>query len=160
VKQIGFASLIGFSLWVLSGVDVELPIAKELSGEIASDLSAYLRETDDAKARGREKKLAQFPVSQLVEAFRSLKPPGVASVGRQPDKSLDIGGEGAKYSLFVPKDYSPLKPYPVMICLHGTGFDGVNAVSDSWVKGRHDATPSEPRSQRIYEGTWAEFCLP
>src|SRR5438477_4578489 len=44
-------------------------------------------------------------------------------------KELKLDGETRKYGLFVPHDYSPGKPTPVIVFLHGVlqaGSDGVS----------------------------------
>src|SRR5437588_747053 len=44
-------------------------------------------------------------------------------------KEVNVDGENHKYGLFVPHDYSPAKPAPVVVFLHGVlqaGSDGVS----------------------------------
>ncbi len=40
------------------------------------------------------------------------------------DKTIDYGGTSIKYVVFVPKGYSPEKPHPTILFLHGSGEQG------------------------------------
>jgi predicted peptidase len=40
------------------------------------------------------------------------------------DKTIDYNGATVKYVVYVPKDYSPEKPHPAILFLHGSGEQG------------------------------------
>src|SRR5881394_4066966 len=40
------------------------------------------------------------------------------------DKTIDYNGAPVKYVVYVPKDYSPEKPLPAILFLHGAGEQG------------------------------------
>ena len=67
-----------------------------------------------------------LPAYFLERAHRSSKRPG----GRTDDVPLTFrsdrvkGEEGAKYTVFVPPSYDPLRPTPLLVGLHGGGRGG------------------------------------
>ncbi len=67
-----------------------------------------------------------LPPYYVERAFRSTKRPG----GRTDDVALTFrsgkvkGEEGAKYTMFVPPNYDPLRPTPLLVGLHGGGAGG------------------------------------
>jgi len=78
-----------------------------------------------------------FPFDELYlqRARRSLGQPK----GEQKDRPVALRADklesGARYTLFVPDDYDPLRPTPLVIGLHGGGAggaDGQLVVGDGW----------------------------
>lgn len=45
--------------------------------------------------------------------------------------SIQVDGEPTDYALYVPETYSPAVPYPLILCLHGAGFNG-DAYLERW----------------------------
>jgi len=44
---------------------------------------------------------------------------------------VQVGGKEMSYALYVPKDYDPALAYPLIVCLHGAGFNGDSYI-DRW----------------------------
>ena len=55
-----------------------------------------------------------------------------APVGAQPQRSVKVRGQDARFALYVPPSYTPDQSYPLIVCLHGAGFTG-EAYLDRWV---------------------------
>lgn len=52
--------------------------------------------------------------------------------GSQPGLTLSVDNAVMTYALYVPEGYDPGKSYPLVVCLHGAGFNG-DAYLDRWV---------------------------
>jgi acetyl esterase/lipase len=94
-----------------------------LAQYIAADLPATRRVLRD---RMQEEHALSLPPSYLERAWRSGRRPK----GRTDDVPLTFrsdrvkGPEGAKYTIFVPSAYDPLRPAPLLVGLHGGGRGG------------------------------------
>ncbi len=44
---------------------------------------------------------------------------------------VQVGSQEMSYALYVPKDYDPALAYPLIVCLHGAGFNGDSYI-DRW----------------------------
>jgi len=53
-------------------------------------------------------------------------------VGPQPRRVVRVRREEAEYALYVPTSYTPEQSYPLILCLHGAGFNG-EAYLDRWM---------------------------
>jgi poly(3-hydroxybutyrate) depolymerase len=86
-----------------------------------------------------------LPASYLERAWRSAKRPG----GRTDDVALTFrsdrvkGEAGALYTMFVPPDYDPLRPTPLLVGLHGGGRGG---------KDGKEVVGSGPSAMNFYTG--------
>ena len=71
------------------------------------------------------------PVPELLKALKASRDYPAAPTGRLPAQTIVINGEENLYGLYVPKDYQSARAYPLIICLHGAGFDG-SSYLDRW----------------------------
>ncbi len=72
-------------------------------------------------------------------------------VGYQRDRPLSYRSDlrpGAVYTLYVPKDYTPARPWPLIIGLHGGGADG---------KAGDEVVGSGPSAMNFYRQNAARF---
>ena len=60
-------------------------------------------------------------IQRVLERGRTYEPKPVGPWHAIP---LQVGDALYRYALYVPKGYDPGKAYPLMVCLHGTGFNG------------------------------------
>ncbi len=98
---------------------------------LAADLEAYLWEPDEAAAKARKDRLVRHSVKELEQALQGRTFAPTPERGRIPERLVRVGGKDASYALRVPKDYAPERSYPLLVCLHGTGFDGAGYL-DRW----------------------------
>ncbi len=98
-----------------------------LDKELQGMLERYVAEDDPAQRVSLQKslktKLFKAKPFELERWRRSKFQP----TGYQEDRPLSYRSDqhvGAVYTLFVPKDYTPSRPWPLMIGLHGGGPDG------------------------------------
>jgi predicted esterase len=70
-------------------------------------------------------------VSAVEAAMKPARPPAMPSVGSQPEQPLMVKGRRYAYGLYVPPSYRPEQAYPLVVCLHGAGFDG-NTYLERW----------------------------
>jgi hypothetical protein len=95
--------------------------------------------------RMRREQDVSLPEYYFERAFRSSKRPG----GRTDDVPLTFrsdkikGEEGARYTMFVPPDYDPLRPTPLLLGLHGGGGGG---------KARDKVVGNGPSAMNFYTG--------
>lgn len=103
------------------------------SAELLRQVSVYLR-ADDQEADRLLPALSDRPVPVLESALlRTLKDSFQKSVptGMMIGRSVRVEDESLKYGLYVPPTYDPSRAYPLVICLHGAGFNG-DAYLDRW----------------------------
>ena len=70
-------------------------------------------------------------LSAVVAIVMSDHPSAVPPVGSLPDQPLTVKGRRYAYGLYVPPAYRPTQAYPLVVCLHGAGFDG-DAYLERW----------------------------
>ncbi|HZS10604.1 MAG TPA: hypothetical protein VFA38_00045 [Nitrospirales bacterium] len=70
-------------------------------------------------------------VDSVRAAVRDGLPRGSAPVGTHPDVPVRVGSRTHRYALYVPPAYSPDRPWPLIVCLHGAGFTG-EAYLERW----------------------------
>ena len=110
--------------------------------------------SDDQEANRLLPTLSGRPIAELESALRvnldqSFQEP--VPTGKLPGQTIRVGSESMSYGLYVPATYEASRPYPLIICLHGLGFDG-DTYLDRW----------EPRVGKDYivacptheEGDW------
>ena len=91
----------------------------------------YLR-ADGPEAERRLAPLATRSPAELERALRRLladpsfwRSSGVSpATGLLPGQSIQVGNRTHRYGLYVPSSYRPERAYPLMLCLHGAGFNG------------------------------------
>jgi len=94
-------------------------------------VTTYLYTNDPQEAIRLLEELIDHPIPDLLKALKAPRDYPAAPTGRLPDQSVIINGKENPYGLYVPKDYQPARPYPLIICLHGAGFDG-SSYLDRW----------------------------
>ena len=62
------------------------------------------------------------------------------------DKRIDTNGAAVKYIVYVPKGYSPEKPHPTILFLHGSGEQGDD--------GKKQATQGLGNAIKLAEDRW------
>ncbi|HXZ25810.1 MAG TPA: hypothetical protein VEI24_06270, partial [Nitrospiria bacterium] len=101
----------------------------EADRQLVIRVAEFLR-ADDHEAEQRLPSLADRQPAELESALRTVLsgPPlwGEASpkTGLLPDRPIEVEGVTRRYGLYVPPAYQPTRSYPLIICLHGAGFDG------------------------------------
>lgn len=105
----------------------------EPSPELLQQVSAYLR-ADDPEAESLLPALSNRPIAELESAVRLVLETSFqksAPTGIQAGRSIRVNNDTMRYGLYVPPSYNPSKPYPLILCLHGAGFDG-DTYLDRW----------------------------
>ena len=99
---------------------------------LVTQVSHYLR-VDDQQADQILVELAARPPAELEAALRQvLTGPSLwdgrdgtpAATGALPGRPIRVGDETMGYGLYVPPSYQAARSYPLILCLHGAGFDG------------------------------------
>jgi len=71
--------------------------------------------------------LSSRPFPELESAVRLVLEDSFSKnvpTGSQPSRSIRVGDAMMTYGLYVPPDYDPSRSYPMILCLHGAGFNG------------------------------------
>lgn len=63
-------------------------------------------------------------LDSVTGAIRAGQTYGQEPLGKQPGLPVRVRGHMQSYSLYVPPSYSPNRPFPLVVCLHGLGFTG------------------------------------
>jgi len=109
------------------------PAPPEVSPELIREIRDYLRAPNEDKDRLVQPFIEQ-PLAQLEAGLRQvLNGPFDRSVpiGMLPGQPIQVEGHEMRYGLYVPLTYTPSRSYPLVICLHGAGFDG-DTYLDRW----------------------------
>jgi predicted esterase len=104
-----------------------------VSADLLEQVGKYLS-ADDQEADRLLSALAGRSVDELEPALRKALEgffPKSPPTGKLPGQSLQMGSEETNYGLYVPATYKPSRSYPLIICLHGAGFDG-DTYLDRW----------------------------
>jgi predicted esterase len=112
-----------------------IPISNkaEPSPQLLKQVSAYLQ-ANDQEAESLLPDLSNRPIADLESAVRRVLETSflkTVPTGIQPGRSIRVGNETMRYGLYVPPAYEPSRPYPLILCLHGAGFDG-DTYLDRW----------------------------
>jgi pimeloyl-ACP methyl ester carboxylesterase len=103
---------------------------------LAAGVAQYLR-ADDHEAARVLPSLVSRPPAEVESALRqvlsgaSLWEGGTPETGLLPDRPIDVDGAPRRYALYVPPSYRPAASYPLILCLHGAGFNG-NDYLERW----------------------------
>lgn len=98
-------------------------------GRLIASVAEYLR-ADDHEAGQLQPSLASRPPAELESALdQVLSGPPVwgdktPKTGLLPNLPIQVDGTTRRYGLYVPPSYQPVRGYPLIICLHGAGFNG------------------------------------
>jgi predicted esterase len=103
------------------------------SAELIEEVEEYLF-GDEVQANLMLPTLSQHSVAEMEAVLKQVlnQPRDMNSTkGRLPSQPIQVGIQAMSYGLYVPNSYDSSRPYPVIICLHGSGFDG-DAYLDRW----------------------------
>jgi hypothetical protein len=129
VKRAGL--LLGIACAALAAGCLKIPLVKPEYEKLVPPVTAYLNATDPQEENRLLTDLMKFPVPELAAALKAPREFAPAPTGRLPDQELSLKGGLYRYGLYVPKDYSSRSAYPLLVCLHGAGFDG-DTYLDRW----------------------------
>ena len=119
------------------GIETDSPsenIAKN-PASITSLVHKYLIDSDRESAQIALSKILEHPdvsVATVSQAITQSRVFFQQPVGPQPSEEITVRGRQYRYSLYVPSSYDASKPSPLIICLHGAGFNG-KAYLNRWV---------------------------
>ena len=94
-------------------------------------LISYLHTMDPQEATRLLEKLLAYPMPDLLSALKAPRHYSVGPTGRLAGHTLSVHGKQYEYGLYVPNTYHPAQAYPLIICLHGAGFNG-DSYLDRW----------------------------
>ena len=114
--------LMGCSQWILVQTVPDRPIP---------EVETYLMTSDDQEANRLLVDLMQYSVLELTNALRAQREFPPVSVGLLPGQVMKIHDRVWGYGLYVPETYDPEQAYPLVLCLHGAGFNG-DAYLERW----------------------------
>jgi predicted esterase len=110
---------------------VNKPHIVQVSSAPPLPVTTFLYTSDPQEATRLLEELMNHPVPELLKSLQTPRDYPPAPTGRLPVQTILINGEENRYGLYVPKDYRPARAYPLIICLHGAGFDGTSYL-DRW----------------------------
>lgn len=117
---------------VSSGCQLFQPApASTRHAELVAQVERYLV-ADDQQAEPLLPALVGRSTDELVPALRrALTDPlrwtrDAIKTGLLPNQTIRVGDQTMRYGLYVPPSYRPARAYPLVICLHGAGFNGDN----------------------------------
>lgn len=125
--------------WVLASASVAachiIPLGEQAapSPELVHQVSAFLQ-ADDQEAAALLPPLSDRSVGDLESALRFILESSFQKsvpTGKQPSRTIRVDDTPMRYGLYVPPGYDPSRSYPLIICLHGAGFDG-DTYLDRW----------------------------
>ena len=120
--------------WLLAVVVtgcVQTPALRPVPERLPPPVHQYIQTSDPQEATVLLMELMEYPVSELLEALKAPRDYPEAPTGVLPGQTLQVRGEEFHYGLYVPEDYDSRKAYPLIVCLHGAGFNG-DAYLDRW----------------------------
>jgi len=101
--------------------------------EVVKLVRDYLH-ADDQEASRLLPTLPERPIAELESALRHILEESYQEpvpTGKLPGQAIRVGTDLMSYGLYVPPSYEASRPYPLIICLHGLGFDG-DVYLDRW----------------------------
>ncbi|MBI3620701.1 MAG: hypothetical protein HY208_00735 [Nitrospirae bacterium] len=132
------------------------PTPPTIDSQLTAQLIRYLR-ADDQEAGRLLDGLAGRPPDELQSALQQLLTGSTLwdhsglETGALPNRSITVDGIERRYALYVPPSYRSSGTYPLILCLHGAGFDG-DSYLERWAPRLGDryllACPS------IEDGAW------
>lgn len=96
---------------------------------LAAGVAQYLR-ADDQEADRLLPSLTSRPPAEVESALRQVLsgPPlwgdETPKTGLLPNLPIQVDGTTQRFGLYVPPTYQPVRSYPLILCLHGAGFNG------------------------------------
>jgi pimeloyl-ACP methyl ester carboxylesterase len=123
---------------------------------LAARVAEYLRADDRAAGRILPSLVSRPPAELESALYQVLSGPSLwqeetPKTGRLPNQPIEVDGTTRRYALYVPPSYHPARSYPLILCLHGAGFNG-DSYLERWTPRLGDryllACPS------IEDGAW------
>jgi len=107
---------------------------KEVESELNLLVQQFLFSEDEQQREALLKEILSHKAATIDGLKRliqngGLYPPG-PSVGSL-HQSIHVRGYEMSYALYVPENYDPQLAYPLIVCLHGAGFEG-DSYLDRW----------------------------
>lgn len=99
--------------------------------DVPPPVISYLDTTDLQEANRLFGQLLNYSVPDLLEALKSPRDYTAVSIGHLPSQIIRVNGELRRYGLYIPPNYDSTRAYPLIVCLHGAGFDG-DSYLDRW----------------------------
>lgn len=102
--------------------------------KVWAKIEEYISTRDDKKADEILSQILSHPVpdiDQMVVRLKRWKRYEEKKKGPLFDQKAVIDSKDVRYALYVPPGYSPQIEYPLIVCLHGAGFDG-NRYLERW----------------------------
>jgi pimeloyl-ACP methyl ester carboxylesterase len=105
------------------------PHASPIDARLVARVAEYLR-ANDHEAGQLLASLVNRPPADLESALDqvlsgpSLWEDGTPNTGLLPNLPIQVDGATRRFGLYVPPSYQPARRYPLVICLHGAGFNG------------------------------------
>lgn len=106
-------------------------VGSDVPPELIEEIRDYLKAPSEDEDR-LVQPLMEQPVTQLEAGLLLVLNgsfDGSVPTGKLPDQSIQVGENEMRYGLYVPLTYTPSRSYPLVICLHGAGFDGDSYLS-------------------------------
>lgn len=130
MRAIRFFGWIGFLAVVFSAC-LQRSSPPSRSTVPLEELRSYLTTDDPQLATELLGRLLSYSVKELSYALKMPFSYPTVDVGALPSRTFKLDGRVWRYALYVPEDYDPGKAYPLILCLHGAGFDG-DSYLDRW----------------------------
>lgn len=127
---------LSLSLGLVSAFAHEEKMEVEMDeGEAArASIEKYISTRDDKEADEILEHILSHPIlniDQILIQLKRWKRYEEEKKGALIDQKATIGSSEIRYALYVPEGYSPQIAYPLIVCLHGAGFDG-NRYLERW----------------------------
>lgn len=127
---------LSLSLGLVSAFAHEEKMEVEMDeGEAArARIEKYISTRDNEEADGILDHILSHPIldiDQMLIQLKRWKRYEEEGKGTLFDQKATIGSREIRYALYVPQGYSPQIAYPLIVCLHGAGFDG-NRYLERW----------------------------
>ncbi len=127
---------LSLSLGLVSAFAHEEKMEVEMDeGEAArARIEKYISTRDDKEADEILEHILSHPIlniDQILIQLKRWKRYEEEKRGALIDQKATIGSSKIRYALYVPSGYSPQIAYPLIVCLHGAGFDG-NRYLERW----------------------------
>jgi pimeloyl-ACP methyl ester carboxylesterase len=105
------------------------PHSSPVDARLVASVVEYLR-ANDHEAGQLLPSLVSRPPAELKSALDqalsgpSLWADGTPKTGLLPNLPIQVNGTTRRFGLYVPPTYQPDRGYPLIVCLHGAGFNG------------------------------------
>ncbi len=125
---------------LFSGLASVIPVASAADKTLQKDplnllVQDFLLSEDEQQSEALLKKILVHPKATIDDLEEMIQDgqlyPAKPYVGSLHNE-VQVGDKEMSYALYVPTDYDPAQSYPLIVCLHGAGFNG-DAYIDRWL---------------------------